>query len=78
VIQLGGKDLLERRVAVCHEWADIAGEVRQPGKTGRIGADGRRQLSVALNLQRWNRLDATGKPQPHPIDAALYQVAMYE
>lgn len=42
-------------------------------------ADGRRQLSIALNLQRWNRLDATGAPQPHPIDkalAALYQVAM--
>jgi D-alanyl-D-alanine carboxypeptidase len=44
-------------------------------------ADGRRQLSIALNLQRWNKLDATGKPQPHPIDAALaalYRVAMYE
>jgi D-alanyl-D-alanine carboxypeptidase len=42
-------------------------------------ADGRRQMSVAINLQRWNRLDASGKPQPHPIDdalAALYRVAM--
>jgi len=39
----------------------------------------KRQMSVALNLQRWNRLDASGRPQPHPIDdalAALYQVAM--
>ncbi|HEX5404123.1 MAG TPA: serine hydrolase domain-containing protein [Pseudonocardiaceae bacterium] len=44
-------------------------------------ADGRRQMSVALNLQRWNRLDAAGRPQPHPVDgalAALYQVAMYQ
>lgn len=43
-------------------------------------ADGRRGMSIALNLQRWNTLDAAGKPQPHPIDralAALYQVAMY-
>jgi D-alanyl-D-alanine carboxypeptidase len=34
-------------------------------------ADGRRQMSVAMNLVRWNRLDASGKPQPHPIDRAL-------
>lgn len=43
-------------------------------------ADGKRQMSVAVNLQRWNRLDASGRPQPHPIDdalAALYRVAMY-
>jgi D-alanyl-D-alanine carboxypeptidase len=43
-------------------------------------ADGRRQMSVAVNLQRWNRLGSSGTPQPHPIDhalMALYQVAMY-
>jgi D-alanyl-D-alanine carboxypeptidase len=43
-------------------------------------ADGKRQLSLAVNLQRWNRLDPSGKPQPHPIDAALatlYHAAMY-
>ncbi|CCH32395.1 serine hydrolase domain-containing protein [Actinosynnema sp. NPDC047251] len=42
-------------------------------------ADGERQLSVAVNMQRWNRLDPTGRPQPHPIDgalAALYATAM--
>ncbi|TQL67772.1 D-alanyl-D-alanine carboxypeptidase [Nocardioides albertanoniae] len=33
--------------------------------------DGRRQVSIALNEQRWNLLDAAGIPQPHPIDAAL-------
>ncbi|MYR45934.1 hypothetical protein GTW67_28785 [Streptomyces sp. SID5910] len=27
-------------------------------------ADGRRQMSVAVNLQRWNRLDASGRPEP--------------
>jgi D-alanyl-D-alanine carboxypeptidase len=42
-------------------------------------ADGKRQMSIAVNLQRWNRLDSSGKPQPHPIDdalATLYRVAM--
>ncbi|MGW0593953.1 hypothetical protein [Streptosporangium sp. NPDC002607] len=41
------------------------------------GAAGR---PVTANLQRWNRLGSSGKPQPHPVDdalAALYQVAMY-
>jgi D-alanyl-D-alanine carboxypeptidase len=41
--------------------------------------DGRRQMSIAVNLMRWNKLDSWGKPQRHPIDAALsalYQLAM--
>lgn len=41
--------------------------------------DGKRQMSVAVNLQRWNKPDSSGKPQPHPIDyalKALYQRAM--
>jgi D-alanyl-D-alanine carboxypeptidase len=33
--------------------------------------DGTRQLSVAMNLVRWNRADAVGEPRPHPIDDAL-------
>ncbi|MFI5716285.1 serine hydrolase domain-containing protein [Nocardia sp. NPDC051750] len=42
-------------------------------------ADGRRQMSVAVNLARPNGPDATGRPQPHPIDdalAAFYRTAM--
>ncbi|GAB4586330.1 serine hydrolase domain-containing protein [Nocardia sp. IFM 10818] len=42
------------------------------GAISMTRADGNRQLSLAVNLQRWNRLDPTGKPQPHPIDAALH------
>ena len=38
-------------------------------------ADGERRMSVAVNLQRWNKLDSSGKPQHHPIDDAL--VALY-
>lgn len=34
-------------------------------------ADGKRQLSVAMNLVRWNSVDASGKPRHHPIDDAL-------
>ena len=42
-------------------------------------ADGGRQMSVAVNLMRWNTLDTSGKPQHHPLDDALpafYQLAM--
>ncbi|TWP48455.1 beta-lactamase family protein [Lentzea tibetensis] len=34
-------------------------------------ADGERQMSVAMNLARWNKADSSGQPQPHPIDDAL-------
>ncbi|WP_420037320.1 serine hydrolase domain-containing protein [Streptomyces sp. cg28] len=50
------------------------------GTLAMTRADGRRQMAVAVNLQRWNTLDSSGRPQPHPIDAALedlYRVAMY-
>ncbi|MEV7192806.1 serine hydrolase domain-containing protein [Streptomyces sp. NPDC093510] len=49
------------------------------GALAMTRADGKRQMAVAVNLQRWHRLDSSGKPQPHPIDdalAALYRVAM--
>ncbi|MGW6914876.1 serine hydrolase domain-containing protein [Kitasatospora sp. NPDC054939] len=42
-------------------------------------ADGRRQLSVAVNLARWNKPDASGQLQHHPLDdalPALYREAM--
>ncbi|UGT53154.1 serine hydrolase domain-containing protein [Nocardia asteroides] len=47
------------------------GSVWGGGALSWISADGTRQLSVAVNMQRWNELDATGKPLPHPIDHAL-------
>ncbi|MFF3014272.1 serine hydrolase domain-containing protein [Streptomyces sp. NPDC057939] len=34
-------------------------------------SDGERQMSVAVNLERWNERDSAGIPQPHPIDDAL-------
>ena len=34
-------------------------------------ADGKRRMSVAMNLARWNKLDSSGQPQHHPIDDAL-------
>ena len=42
-------------------------------------SDGAWQMSYAMNLTRWNRLDSAGKPQRHAIDdalAAFHQVAM--
>ncbi|MGQ4516328.1 serine hydrolase [Streptomyces sp. DW26H14] len=56
------------------------GTVWGAGALAMTRADGERQLSVAVNSQRWNRLDSSGRPSPHPIDgalAALYRVAMY-
>ncbi|MFI6810130.1 serine hydrolase domain-containing protein [Streptomyces luteogriseus] len=56
------------------------GTVWGGGALAMTRADGRRQMSVAVNMQRWNRLDDSGRPQPHPIDDALvtlYRVAMY-
>ncbi|MFE2944917.1 serine hydrolase domain-containing protein [Streptomyces sp. NPDC059255] len=56
------------------------GTVWGGGALAMTRADGKRQMAVAVNLQRWNTLDSSGKPQPHPIDdalAALYRVAMY-
>lgn len=47
------------------------GTVWGGGTLAAIRADGRRQLAIAVNRQRWNRLDAAGRPQPHPIDRAL-------
>jgi D-alanyl-D-alanine carboxypeptidase len=55
------------------------GTVWGAGALAMTSADGRRQMSVAVNMQRWNRLDSSGKPQPHPIDealAALYRMAL--
>lgn len=42
-------------------------------------SDGKRQMSAAMNLARWNTPNSSGIPQPHPIDDALstfYQQAM--
>ncbi|WP_372665632.1 serine hydrolase domain-containing protein [Amycolatopsis kentuckyensis] len=55
------------------------GTVWGGGTLAAARADGRRQFAVAVNLQRWNRLDEAGRPQPHPIDGALaafYREAM--
>jgi len=55
------------------------GTVWGAGALTMTRADGKRQISVAVNLIRWNRLDSSGKPQNHPIDdalTALYRLAM--
>ncbi|GEB48406.1 hydrolase [Streptomyces cacaoi] len=56
------------------------GTVWGGGTLAMTRADGRRQMAVAVNTQRWNRLDSSGRPLPHPLDdavAALYRVAMH-
>ncbi|WP_432103455.1 serine hydrolase domain-containing protein [Streptomyces sp. bgisy091] len=56
------------------------GTVWGGGALAMTRADGQRQMAVAVNTQRRNTLDASGRPEPHPVDsalAALYRVAMY-
>ncbi|MFJ8663479.1 serine hydrolase domain-containing protein [Streptomyces sp. NPDC093795] len=55
------------------------GTVWGAGTVSLTSADGTRQMSVAVNLQRWNEMDSSVTPQHHPIDdalKALYQQAM--
>ncbi len=55
------------------------GTVWGAGAMSMARADGRRQMSILVNLMRWNKLDASGRPQHHPIDDALpvlYKLAM--
>ncbi|MFG2717943.1 serine hydrolase domain-containing protein [Streptomyces sp. NPDC048416] len=70
-----------------HPWTSAAdssywghgGSAWGAGTLAMARTDGKRQLAVAVNLQRWNRLDPAGRPRRHPIDdalAALYRVAM--
>jgi D-alanyl-D-alanine carboxypeptidase len=47
------------------------GTVWGAGALSMIRADRKRQMSVAVNLIRWNKLDASGRPQHHPLDDAL-------
>jgi D-alanyl-D-alanine carboxypeptidase len=47
------------------------GTVWGAGAFSMTRADGKRQVSVMVNLIRWNKLDFSGKPQPHSIDDAL-------
>ncbi|HSV20487.1 MAG TPA: serine hydrolase domain-containing protein [Casimicrobiaceae bacterium] len=47
------------------------GTVWGAGALSMTRADGKRQMSVAMNLIRWNALDTAGKPRPHPLDHAL-------
>jgi D-alanyl-D-alanine carboxypeptidase len=55
------------------------GSVWGAGAFSMSRADGKRQVTVMVNLMRWNRLDPSGKPQRHAIDDALhglYRLAM--
>ncbi|WP_338495711.1 serine hydrolase domain-containing protein [Streptomyces sp. SJL17-4] len=47
------------------------GTVWGAGTISLTRSDGGRQMSMAVNLQRWNPRSAEATPQPHPIDTAL-------
>jgi D-alanyl-D-alanine carboxypeptidase len=71
-----GLGLHRRDVPGCGAFWGHDGSVWGGGAMSMVSADGKRQMSVAINLQRWNELDSSGKPRPHPIDGAL--TALYE
>ncbi|MFJ8085856.1 serine hydrolase domain-containing protein [Streptomyces sp. NPDC096205] len=66
-----GLGLHRRDIPGCGTFWGHDGSAWGAGTLSFTRADGRRQMSVAVNLARWNRLDASGQPQPHPIDKAL-------
>lgn len=85
--ELDGEEFFEHRTAVRSERADVTGDVGHGGTvwgggtTAMIRAAGRRRMTVAVNLQRWNRLDSSGRPQPHAVDdalAAFVRSALYD
>jgi D-alanyl-D-alanine carboxypeptidase len=47
------------------------GTVWGAGAISMTRADGKRQISVIVNVMRWNKLDLSGKPQRHPIDGEV-------
>ncbi|MFD1931239.1 serine hydrolase domain-containing protein [Nonomuraea mangrovi] len=66
-----GLGLHELKIPGCGTFWGNHGSVWGAETLSWIRADGKRQMSIAMNLTRWNKLDPSGKPQPHPIDDAL-------
>ncbi|MFD7630318.1 serine hydrolase domain-containing protein [Streptomyces sp. NPDC059851] len=66
-----GLGLHEVDVPGCATFWGHDGSAWGAGAMSLTRADGKRQMSVAINMMRWNELDSAGRPQPHPIDAAL-------
>lgn len=55
----------------CGTFWGHSGTVWGAGTISLTRADGKRQMSVAVNLQRWSTPDSSGQPQHHPVDDAL-------
>lgn len=74
-----GLGLQRFTIAGCGSFWGHDGTVWGAQTMSLTSADGKRRMSVAMNLARWNELDSAGQPQHHSIDAALsnlYRQAM--
>lgn len=66
-----GLGLHRYTIAGCGTFWGHDGTVWGAQTLSMTSVDGKRQMSIAMNLVRWNKLDASGRPQHHPIDDAL-------
>lgn len=69
-----GLGLHRRQPSSDHTFWGHDGSVWGGGAISMTREDGRRQMTVLINRQRWNALDPSGRPQPHAIDAALAEL----
>lgn len=69
-----GLGLHRRETADGTVWWGHDGSVWGGGALTFTRADTGKQMTVFTNRQRWNSLDESGRPQPHPIDAELARV----
>lgn len=74
-----GLGLEKLTIPGCGTFWGNRGTVWGAGAMSFTREDGARRMSAAINLMRWSKPDASGQPQPHPIDGAikvLYQRAL--
>ncbi|MFJ9824360.1 serine hydrolase domain-containing protein [Streptomyces sp. NPDC101160] len=74
-----GLGLEKLTIPGCGTFWGNRGTVWGAGTMSFTREDGGRRMSAAINLMRWSKPDASGQPQPHPIDGAikvLYQRAL--
>ncbi|MFF0750570.1 serine hydrolase domain-containing protein [Streptomyces sp. NPDC004267] len=66
-----GLGLEKLMIPGCGTFWGNRGTVWGAGAMSFTREDGGRRMSAAVNLMRWSKPDASGQPQPHPVDGAI-------